>query len=148
MFLTKILFFNKIQSYFSVLILFFKRFSKNIESICTLLTWRLCRKLKLCVTLLIFKMNNLHICLSEVAGREVIFRFHLLSRQDRKQYCIHKLNFCFHPTFLPFSCVSFFYIYYFEKLLHHYFIWGIYFAFNFQALTQMHLLEITSYKAK
>ena len=107
-FLSKILFFNKIQSYFSVLILFFKRFSKNIESICPLLTWRLCRKLKLCVTLLIFKMNNLHICLWEVVGREVIFRFYLLSRQDRKQYCTDKLNFCFHPTLLPFSCVSFF----------------------------------------
>ena len=66
-------------------------------------------KLKTCVTLLTFKMNNLHSCLWEVVHREVVFRFHLLSRQGRKEYCIDKLNFCFHPPFLPFSCVPFFY---------------------------------------
>ena len=37
------------------------------------------------------------------------FRFHLLSRQRKTQYCIDKLDFCFHPRFLPFSCVTFYY---------------------------------------
>ena len=86
-----------------------KVYEKYSLSICPFLTLRHCRKLKTCVTLLTFKINNLHSCLREVVDREVVFRFHLLSRQDRKQYCIDKLNFCFHPTFLSFSVVPFFY---------------------------------------
>ena len=36
-------------------------------------------------------------------------RFHLLSRQHWKQYDVDKLNFYFHPPFLLFSYVTFYY---------------------------------------
>ena len=115
-----------------------------------MMSWR---KLKTCITLLTFKMNNLHSCLWEVVAIRqcpnfinknfncrsayhwcfpvllpfqlsfllvdsyvtlnfkacVDLRFHLFSRQHRKQHCIDKLNNCFHSPFLPFSCVPFYY---------------------------------------
>ena len=93
-----------------------------------------------CVTLLIFEMNHLHSCLWEVVDREVVFKFNLLSKQDRKQYCIDMLNFCFHPPFLPFPCVPSFNILGARSSYI-----TILFVLSFQALI---FFQVTSHKPK
>ena len=71
-------------------------YEKYSWAVCPLLTWRHYRKSKPCVTLLIFKMKNLHSCLWEVIAIQQYPHFSIKSFN-----CSSTYHWCF-PVLLPF----------------------------------------------